>query len=270
MPSLLDYVIRSYQNGGEVDYTTPTNYDVFSTPSKESLLDQYNIWINPESRNLLPDYDPTSQNLFHDAFGLRKQALQAGLSEATAGGRQGLMDLTRQGQQQAGSSLFQGHGGISRAMSQAKEAARKSYGEISSDFGRREEQAYLDLQQDIFGLGRGYEKEFMQAVGDLPEDEWGFGDKPTGGTGQQGGACYGGESCAEGLVPEMYGGLNNDAWCRCVEPEGGDDVNGGDDGDDGDEFPWIGDEDQWQPCQPPEGGCGGWSSWNWYTCSCEI
>ena len=262
MPSLLDYVIRSYQNGGEVDYTTPTNYDVFSTPSKESLLDQYNIWINPKSRSLLPDYDPTSQNLFHDAFGLRKQALQAGLSEATASGRQGLMDLTRQGQQQAGSSLFQSHGGISRAMSQAKEAARKSYAEISSDFGRREEQAYLDLQQDIFGLGRGYEKEFMQAVGDLPEGEWGFGDKPTGGTGQQGGACHPSAGCGEGLVCDS-------STNRCVP-----DPNSGIDPTDPD----------YVPCEEPAGGCpdqivgGGWGSpgglknhtWNPAECACEC
>ena len=209
---------RSMISGG-------TDYDPYSSPSRSELMDQYDIWVDPASMNLLPDYDFTPQQMVHEAFNLRQEGLDAGLSAARAGGAQNLMDLTRQGQEQQAGSLFAGHGGISRAMSRAREAERAGFGEISADFGRKKEESYLGLQQDVYDLEQAYERDFMSAIGDLPEDEWGFGEKPTGLEGQEGGACYGGEACAPGLKPDYRGSY--DQWCHCVpDPDYGNQNDG--------------------------------------------
>jgi len=171
MPGLLDYV-KGYTHGGSVDY------DPYADTSQADMLFKLGITVDPDAMGLLPTYDPTGANMARDAYDLRTSGLADTLATARRGGTRSLLDLTQQGQLKQAGSLFAGHGAISRGMANVRSGIISGFGDIESDVGRREDQAYLDLQQDIWRMQQGYERDLISAVGDLPEGSWSFGDTP--------------------------------------------------------------------------------------------
>jgi len=198
MPGLLDYIIKGYTHGGSVDI------DPYADTSMADMLTKLGITItDPSTTGGLPTYDPTgagiareaydlrgeAYGLEREAFGLRSEGLSAELSTARRGGTGSLMDLTRQTQQQLGGSGFFMSGAGTQAMTNVRGDIISGFGDVSADVGRREEdivrqlagldvderQSYLDLQHDIYGMTRDYERDLLAAVGDLPEGSYRFG-----------------------------------------------------------------------------------------------
>ena len=196
MPGLLDY-IKGYQHGGGVDF------DPYATTTQADMLTKLSIDItDPEAYGLLPTYDPAGADMARQAydlrgqsFGLQKDALalrgrglDASLATARRGGTGSLLDLTQQGQQQQAGSLFAGHGAISRGIADVRSGIISGFGDVSADIGRQREgiagqlsgigvdeaQSYLDLQQDIWGMHRGYESDLLAAIGDLSAESWSY------------------------------------------------------------------------------------------------
>ena len=168
MPGLLDYV-KGYEDGGGVDF------DPYADTSQADMLFKLGITVDPDAMGLLPTYDPTGANMAREAYDLRTSGLADTLATARRGGTRSLLDLTQQGQLKQAGSLFAGHGAISRGMANVRSGIISGFGDIESDVGRREDQAYLDLQQDIWGMQRGYESDLVSAIGDLDPDDWSFG-----------------------------------------------------------------------------------------------
>ena len=183
MPGLLDYV-KGYTHGGSVDY------DPYTDTSQADMLAKLGITVDPDAYGLLPTYDPTGADIARDEYGLRGEefglqrealalrdrGLDASLATARRGGTGSLFDLTKQTQQQQGGSGFIKTGENVQAMTNVRGDIVSRFGDIESDIGRRQEQSYLDLQKDIWGERRDYERDLLAAVGDLPEDSWRFGD----------------------------------------------------------------------------------------------
>ena len=236
MPGLLDYV-KGYQYGGGVDY------DPYADTNQADMLLKLGISVNPDAMGLLPTYDPAGANMAREAYSLRKAGLSDAFATARRGGTSSLLDLSQQGQQQQAGSLFAGHGAISRGMANVRSDIISGFGDISSDFGRKQDQAYLDLQQDIYGMRQGYERDLISAVGDLPEGSWSFG--ASGDTGDD--DRYG---CAQQCQNATFGSeAYRDCVDRCNDQGDQDDDIGDDDiGDDdiGDDD--IGDDDTVDIC----------------------
>ena len=197
MPGLLDYV-KGYQHGGSVDF------DPYANTSQADMLAKLGITVDSDAMGLLPTYDPTgadmareSYDLRGQSFGLQKDALalrgrglDASLDTARRGSTGSLFDLTKQTQQQQGSTGFAGSGAGVQAMTNVRSDIVSGFGDVSSDIGRRKEgiagelsgigldesQSYLNLQEDIYGMQQGYESDLLGAVGDLGEDDWSFGN----------------------------------------------------------------------------------------------
>ena len=193
MPGLLDY-IKGYQHGGNV------NFDPYANTSQAAMLAQLGIVVDPDAMGLLPTYDPTGANIAREAYdlrgssfdlqrealGLRGEGLSASLATARRGGTGSLFDLTKQTQQQQGSTGFAGSGAGAQAMTNVRSDIVSGFGDVSADIGLKREgiagelsgigidesQSYLDLQQDIFGMHQGYESDILAAVGDLGADDW--------------------------------------------------------------------------------------------------
>ena len=200
MPGLLDYV-KGYQHGGGVDY------DPYADTNQADMLLKLGISVNSDAMGLLPTYDPAGANMAREAYSLRKAGLSDAFATARRGGTRSLLDLSQQGQQQQAGSLFAGHGAISRGMADVRSDIISGFGDISSDFGRKQDQAYLDLQQDIYGMRQGYERDLLSAIGDLPEGSWSFG--ASGDTGED--DKYG---CAQQC---QNAGIGSEAYYDCLD-----------------------------------------------------
>ena len=171
MPGLLDYV-KGYQDGGSVDF------DPYADTSQADMLAKLGITVDSDAMGLLPTYDPTGADMARNAYGLRTSGLADTLATARRGGTRSLLDLTQQSQQQQAGTGFAGGGAGARAMTNVRSDIISGFGDIESDIGRREDQAYLDLQQDIWGIQRGYESDLLSAIGDLDPEDWSFGGLP--------------------------------------------------------------------------------------------
>ena len=242
MPGLLDY-IKGYQHGGSV------NFDPYANTSQADMLAKLGITVDSDAMGLLPTYDPAgadmareSYDLRGESFGLQKDALalrgrglDASLDTARRGSTGSLFDLTKQTQQQQGSTGFAGSGAGVQAMTNVRSDIVSGFGDVSSDIGRRKEgiagelsgigldesQSYLNLQEDIYGMQQGYESDLLGAVGDLGEDDWRFGagnDEYVPPADPCGGQC-------SGYSP------GSDAYSNCMqacEEGGGGDITGTD------------------------------------------
>ena len=169
MPGLLDYV-KGYTHGGSVDF------DPYSDTSQADMLSKMGIIVGDDALGLLPTYDPTGVNITREKYDLTTAGLSDTLETARRGGTRSLLDLTQQAQQKQAGTGFAGSGAGAQAMTNVRSDIISGFGDIASDIGRREDRAYLDLQKDIWGERRDYERELLAAVGDLPEDSWRFGD----------------------------------------------------------------------------------------------
>jgi hypothetical protein len=169
MPGLLDYV-KGYTHGGSVDF------DPYSDTSQADMLSKMGIIVGDDALGLLPTYDPIGANITREKYDLTTAGLSDTLDTARRGGTRSLLDLTQQAQQKQAGTGFAGSGAGAQAMTNVRGDIVSRFGDIESDIGRRQEQSYLDLQKDIWGERRDYERDLLAAVGDLPEDSWRFGD----------------------------------------------------------------------------------------------
>ena len=170
MPGLLDY-IKGYQHGGGVDF------DPYADTSQADMLTQLGIEItDPDAYGLLPTYDPTGADITRGKYNLTTAGLSDTLATARRGSTGNLLDLTQQGQLKQAGSGFAGSGAGVQAMTNVRSDIISGFGDVSADIGRREDKAYLDLQRDIFDERRGYERDLLAAIGDLPGDSWSFGE----------------------------------------------------------------------------------------------
>ena len=233
MPGLLDY-IKGYQHGGGVDF------DPYADTSQADMLTQFGIEItDPDAYGLLPTYDPTGADITRGKYNLTTAGLSDTLATARRGSTGNLLDLTQQGQLKQAGSGFAGSGAGVQAMTNVRSDIISGFGDVSADIGRREDKAYLDLQRDIFDERRGYERDLLAAIGDLPGDSWSFGED------EETTACSQGQTrCPDGT-------------CVWVDDSPGDpcENHGGDTGAGG--------------CEPPAGGCAADEYWNPNTCTCE-
>ena len=168
MPGLLDY-IKGYQYGGGVDY------DPYADTNQADMLSKLGITVDTDAMGLLPTYDPAGANMAREAYNLRKARLSDAFATARRGGTRSLLDLTQQAQVKQAGTGFAGSGAGVQAMTNVRSDIISGFGDISSDFGRKQDQAYLDLQQDIWRMQQDYERDLISAVGDLPEGSWRFG-----------------------------------------------------------------------------------------------
>ena len=169
MPGLLDYV-KGYTHGGSVDF------DPYSDTSQADMLSKMGIIVGDDALGLLPTYDPIGANITREKYDLTTAGLSDTLDTERRGGTRSLLDLTQQAQQKQIGTGFAGSGAGAQAMTNVRGDIVSRFGDIESDIGRRQEQSYLDLQKDIWGERRDYERDLLAAVGDLPEDSWRFGD----------------------------------------------------------------------------------------------
>ena len=225
MPGLLDYV-KGYQDGGGVDF------DPYANTSQADMLSKLGIIVSDDAMGLLPTFDPTGADMAREAYDLRASGLADTLATARRGGTRSLFDLTQQaGLKQVGSG-FAGGGAGARAMTNVRSDIISGFGEIESDVGRREDKAYLDLQQDIWGMQRGYESDLVSAISDLDPDDWRFGNAASEGVHndcneQCGGFAFGGQQyndCLESCYGGDTGGDDNITGTGC--PPGYSYVNG--------------------------------------------
>jgi len=193
MPGLLDYV-KGYHHGGSVDF------DPYADTSQADMLTKLGIVPDSDAYGLLPTYDPTGADMAREAYDLRgegfdlqKEALalrgrglDASLATARRTGTESLLDLTQQAQQKQAGTGFAGSGAGAQAMTNVRGDIISGFGDVSADIGLKREgiagelsgigvdeaQSYLDLQQDIWRMERGYESDLLSAIGDLGADDW--------------------------------------------------------------------------------------------------
>ena len=238
MPGLLDY-IKGYQHGGGVDF------DPYADTSQADMLTRLGITVDDDAYGLLPTYDPTGADITREKYNLTTAGLSDTLATARRGSTGNLLDLTQQGQLKQAGSGFAGSGAGVQAMTNVRSDIISGFGDVSADIGRREDKAYLDLQRDIFDERRGYERDLLAGIADLPGGSWSFeagGDDDE--EDEETTACSQGQiRCADGT-------------CVWGDESGGEcDAHGGDTG--------AGD------CQPPAGGCPPTEYWQQNTCTCE-
>jgi hypothetical protein len=215
MPGLLDY-IKGYQHGGSVDF------DPYATTSQADMLTKLGIDItNPDAYGLLPTYDPTGADITREKYDLTTAGLSDTLATARRGSTGSLFDLTKQTQQTQAKSGFAGSGAGAQAMTNVRGDIISGFGDISADIGRREDQAYLDLQRDIFDERRGYESDLLAAIGDLDPADYDVNRREIG---ELGDTCN--EQCGQ------VAAFGSPQFTACVENCQSGTSDDGDDGDD--------------------------------------
>ena len=166
MPGLLDYTIKGYKDAGSAtgSYNQERDYSVdidpYADTSLADSLQKMNISVDNDAMGLLPTYDTTGANLARQAYGLRSDALR---TSATGN----LLDLTQQRTIQSGATGFAGAGAGIQAYKDVRE-------DIVGGYGAQAQEQYLDLQRDIHGIQRDYQRELASAIGDLDEADWSF------------------------------------------------------------------------------------------------
>ena len=227
MPGLLDYV-KGYTHGGSVDF------DPYANTSQADMLSKLGIIVSDDAMGLLPTFDPVGADMAREAFSLRTAGLSDTLATARRGGTSSLFDLYQQSEQKTAGRGFAGEGAGTQAVSKVRSGIISNFGDIASDVGRREDQAYLDLQQDIFGMQQGYESDLVSAIGDLDPDDWRFGNAASEGVHENcneqcGGFAFGGQQyndCIDACYSGGTGGdTGGDTGIQC--PPGYSYVNGG-------------------------------------------
>ena len=74
MPSLLDYIVQVYENGG---YVNP--FDQSSSPTQSDVLDKYDIDLTDDKyAPFIPTYDQTGENFLRTNYIQDRQGLYGG------------------------------------------------------------------------------------------------------------------------------------------------------------------------------------------------
>ena len=153
MPSLLDYTVKGYDNGGSVDI------DPYEDTTREETLRNLGILVY-ENTDMLPTYDTTGANLARELYGVRKEQSQ---SQA----RGSLMDLNTQIAEKSATAGFAGQGAVPKAMSGVRD-------DIVSGYGLGAKEDYLNLQKTMHGIHKDFERDILAGLEDMPSGSWDF------------------------------------------------------------------------------------------------
>ena len=167
--SLLDLIIPTYDNGGPVDY------DPYSYTSLDDAVGDLNIeLLGSAARSEIPTYDRTAQDMSIAAYNLRQEGLGQALDKARRGGSQSLFGMTDSFRDTAAKSGFVSAGDSTRQMEDMRKSILSDFGETQRNIGLQQDQAYLNLQEDVYNIDQAYLDDVTSAIGQLDPDDWAY------------------------------------------------------------------------------------------------
>ena len=153
MKNLLEYTIPSYEYGDSVDF------DPYENTNLADSLAKMNIEVDSQAMGLLPTYDPMGATLARTSYEYGQDAnLQAG--------QKAMEDTTSQFRERRGAT------GLTMGADIA--ALTDVRGDVSRGFGQKAREDYLSLQEDVYNINQGYDRDLQSGISDLDPDSWSF------------------------------------------------------------------------------------------------